>query len=603
MEAWRRYWDGLSLGARFRVLFLLAYVPVLIAGGGLMIWLYQDSRESYFQQVHRLTQLAYTSLDRWYHEQISLVTLLATAPAMRMGNSPETYRYLHWIAHGHDGWQGVSLIDAQGRVILSSFQPYGSPPVDLSRHDFVRAALASGKPTMSSYTTLPLDPRAHLTLVCPFKQGASIQALAIHYDPTTIANFFAAAPFQGKFVVTMIDAEGRRLSRPLTVGPLGEPIDSSAIRHILAHPDGESILTWSDGVKRITAYIRHEPSGWIVLTGLPVADSLGMIRRMLLAILALGILGFGLVFWMLQVGIRITSQPITLLVDRARRLGDGDLSARIPPLPTQELQALGRSFNQMAEEIERARDTLEAQVVERTQQLRQALSQLKSLDRLKDHFLSTISHEMKTPLSLIIGYTELLQDKYPDEELLKGIQDGSRRLTSHINNMLDYSALLGGGLPLYMTEVSVLEAAANALQIMETEFKLKNLQVVADLDPTTPPVRGDSRRITQMILELLDNARKFTPPGGTVGVEVGPLDGRVRIVVWDTGVGIQAEDCERIWEAFRQITDDENLRKGGLGLGLTIVKKLAELHHGSVTVESQPGKGSRFTIDLPAEPD
>jgi signal transduction histidine kinase len=105
----------------------------------------------------------------------------------------------------------------------------------------------------------------------------------------------------------------------------------------------------------------------------------------------------------------------------------------------------------------------------------------------------------------------------------------------------------------------------------------------------------------QMLLELLDNARKNTPSGGSVGVDVTPHDGDVRIVVWDTGKGIEPEDLERIWQAFTQLETGQSVRQAGLGLGLTIVKKLAELHHGRVEVESHPGKGSRFTIDLPAD--
>lgn len=605
MNAWRRYWDGLGLGARFRVLFLLAYVPVMISGGSLMLWLYLGFKQSIIRQVDRQAQIAYTALSRWYDQQLSVLALLTSSPEIQAGPGPQLDAYLRWIDQGFEGWRGISLLDARGRVLLSTLTPYGSPPIDLSDQAFVRHALQTNKPAMSSFTSLRIDHRPALTLIYPYRQGSVRRALAVHYAPSYISDFFSPPPFQRRVVVTMTDAEGRRLSRPpahqVRAVPIGERVISPAMQHILANPDGAVILPWSDGVERITSYIRHGATGWIVVAGIPVQDSLGMIQRMLLGILAIGIIGFWLVFWMLQVGIRLTSQPIALLVDRARRLGDGDLSARIPPLPTQELQTLGRSFNQMAAEIEQAHETLEAQVTERTRQLQDALEKLKSLDRLKDHFLSTISHEMKTPLSLIIGYTELLQDKYPTEELLKGIQDGSRRLTNHINNMLDYSALLGGSLPLYLTEVSVLEAARNALEIMETEFALKSLHVESRLDPETPPVRGDSRRITQMILELLDNTRKFTPSGGTVGVEVGPHDGGVRVSVWDTGVGIKEEDRERIWEAFNQLETEESLRKCGLGLGLTIVKKLAEIHHGRVTVESRPGQGSRFTIDLPAE--
>lgn len=601
MEAWRRKWKELSLGTQFRVLFLLAYVPVLLSGSALMVWLYVEARQSYFEQADRHAQLAYTSLDRWYGQQTAFLELLSSAPEIRAGPRRETYDFLTWIDRGTEGWQGLTLLDASGRAVLSTFQPYGSPPVDMSGLPFVQRALQTGEPAMSGYFTSPLSHTPSLVLAYPFGQGTSQQVLMLNYNPRYIAEFFSAPIFEGRVVVTMVDSTGRRLARPQIAGPLGEKLVSPAMSYMLSHSQGERILHWSDGKDRITAFYRYAPTGWTVVAGIPVEASLGMIRRMLLAILAIGIVGFGFVFWLLQVGIRKASHPIALLVNNAQRIGNGDLGVRVPPLPSQELDTLGRTFNRMAEEIERSHTSLEADVAARTQELTQALSKLKTLDQLKDTFLSTISHEMKTPLSLIIGYTELLQDKYPTEELLKGLLDGSRRLSTHINNMLDYSALLGDSLPLYKTEVSIPEVARNALDIMETEFTLANLQVEAHLDPETPPVYGDSRRITQIFLELLDNARKYTPAGGRVGVNVAPHDGGVRIEVWDTGMGIQEEDRERIWEAFDQLASGDALRKCGLGLGLTIVKKLTELHHGRVSVESHPGQGSRFTIDLPAE--
>lgn len=596
---WGRRWDTWSLGTQFRVLFLLAYVPILIGGGALMLLLYVEAGRIYYEQTDRQALVGYSSLSRWYGQQQASLRLLANEPEIRAGPTRRAYHLLQRYLAASPGWQGLSLIDASGRTLLTTFRPFGSAPVDLSGEAFVMRALRTGEPVMSGFTHLPLDPNPMVSLIVPFEQSGKRHALAIHYDPDYIAEFFATFPFQGEVIITMLDREGRRLVPFPGHGPLGERVTSPAVREIFEHQSGEGIMRWIDDVERITAYYHHPPTGWVVIAGIPVSESLGMIRRMLIAILAAGILGFSFVFWLIQLGLRRSVGPIADMVDRARRLGNGELGVRVPEQSSQELSTLGRSFNQMASEIEASRASLEAQVSARTRELTQALHQLKSLDKLKDTFLSTLSHEMKTPLSLIIGYAELLQDKYPDETLLKGLLDGSRRLTTHINNMLDYSALLSGRLPLYKTEVSVPEVARNALDIMETEFKLADIRIEAHLDADVPPICGDSRRITQIFLELLDNAKKHTPAGGTVGVEVRRHDGALRIEVRDTGSGIDAEDLERIWEAFNQLDTEEASRKGGLGLGLTIVKKLTELHHGRVAVESQPGLGSRFCIDLP----
>lgn len=229
------------------------------------------------------------------------------------------------------------------------------------------------------------------------------------------------------------------------------------------------------------------------------------------------------------------------------------------------------------------------------------LKKATELERLKDHFLSTLSHEMKTPLSLIVGYSELMEDKYPGEELIKGIQDGARRLTEHIDSMLDYSALLSGTLPLYKIEVCLGELAETACLITASGREAHRQRLIYCLEANIPPVSVDPRRVTQILVELLDNASKFTPPGGTVGFRIRPVGDRISLEVWDTGPGIPPEAASRIFEPFAQLAIGNTGRRGGLGLGLTIARKLAELHGGTLEVTSEPGKGSRFTVLLPIE--
>lgn len=235
--------------------------------------------------------------------------------------------------------------------------------------------------------------------------------------------------------------------------------------------------------------------------------------------------------------------------------------------------------------------------------LREAeIKKASELDRLKDHFLSTLSHEMKTPLSLVIGYSELLEDKYPGEDLVAGIQDGARRLKEHIDSMLDYSALLSGTLPLYKLEVYMPEVVEGAVHITQAARHAHAHPIRIAIDPATPPVTADPRRLTQILVELLDNACKFTPAGGAIGIRVRPVDGMVQVEVWDTGPGIAPDELPHIWEPFGQLAIGNTGRRGGLGLGLTIARKLTELHGGSLAVQSTPGQGSCFAVRLPIAP-
>lgn len=237
----------------------------------------------------------------------------------------------------------------------------------------------------------------------------------------------------------------------------------------------------------------------------------------------------------------------------------------------------------------------EEEIARRTAELEQA----KELSRLKDHFLSTISHEMRTPLSLILGYAELLQDEFPEDMRVAGIFEGQRRLAKHVSNILDYSALISGTLPLHKTTVDLFEIVRDVRSAHESEFEQSGLRLESEIVPSTPCFQADSRRLLQMLDELLDNARKYTPSGGSVGIRIAPVDGYIRMEVWDSGIGIAEQDLAQIWAAFTQLDIGDAFRKGGLGLGLTIVKKLTELHGGRVEVESQVGHGSHFSLILP----
>lgn len=242
-----------------------------------------------------------------------------------------------------------------------------------------------------------------------------------------------------------------------------------------------------------------------------------------------------------------------------------------------------------------------------SKQLEEALKvqnqQLQQLDYLKDLFLSSISHEMKTPLSLITGYAELLEDKYPDEELVAGILDGSWRLSEHLTKILDYSALLSSSMPLYLTEVCLKESACLVQDVItaNADFRAKQLNFQLEIQPDTPPVNGDSRRISQIMLELLENSVKFTPTGGTIGIRIAPMEGSVRIEVWDTGIGIPPAALQKLGQAFTHMEQIPTLRTGGLGLGLSIVKKLVKLHDGSMKILSQPGQGTTVVVLLPRQ--
>ncbi|HEV8473130.1 MAG TPA: GAF domain-containing protein [Methylomirabilota bacterium] len=231
--------------------------------------------------------------------------------------------------------------------------------------------------------------------------------------------------------------------------------------------------------------------------------------------------------------------------------------------------------------------------------------QLEAASRHKDEFLASMSHELRTPLNAVIGFSEVLLEKMfgdvnaKQEEYLQDILASGRHLLSLINDILDLAKIEAGRMELDLEEFELAAAIDNALVLIRERATRKGLALGTAVDPGLGSVRGDQRKIKQVLLNLLSNAVKFTPEGGRVEVRAQRLDGHVEVAVTDTGIGIAPEDQDAVFEEFRQVGTDYAKKHEGTGLGLTLSRKFVELHGGSIAVKSRPGEGSTFTFTLP----
>lgn len=239
--------------------------------------------------------------------------------------------------------------------------------------------------------------------------------------------------------------------------------------------------------------------------------------------------------------------------------------------------------------------------------VRQLNGELEQLMQLKDQFLANMSHELRTPLSVILTLSESLMDHLygqvtvQQKEMLGRIHQHGHHLLSLINDILDIAKMESGVLELEMTAVDVPEVCHYSLQMVHVAARQKRIALFSKLDFALNVIIADELRLTQMLINLLTNAVKFTPDGGEVGLEVtSDAEQQVaRFTVWDNGIGITADDQARLFRPFVQLDGGLMRANEGAGLGLALVARLAELHHGRVEVESAPGQGSRFTITLP----
>jgi signal transduction histidine kinase len=265
-----------------------------------------------------------------------------------------------------------------------------------------------------------------------------------------------------------------------------------------------------------------------------------------------------------------------------------------------EFGALATRLNETTRELAR----LDAEQRQAADVLRSLNAKLEQASRAKSEFLANMSHELRTPLNAILGFTEMLLDGlYGDvptelKEPLADIQTNGQHLLRLINDVLDLSKIEAGRMELSLGDYAVADVVASVRASLRSLANEKGLELVTEVAPDVSDAYGDSKRITQCLLNLVGNALKFTRQGRVV-VAVNRDSERLRFRVSDTGIGIPADQLDAIFAEFRQVDTTTTRDFGGTGLGLSITKKFVELHGGRIWVESEPGKGSTFYFTVP----
>jgi signal transduction histidine kinase len=265
------------------------------------------------------------------------------------------------------------------------------------------------------------------------------------------------------------------------------------------------------------------------------------------------------------------------------------------------------------------------QLEDKAAKLQEAFDRLKELDRLKSAFLATVSHELRTPLTSIIGYSEMLVEGLAGEmkadqlEFVTTIHEKGQQLLSLITGLLDLGKLESGTMRMVMSAMRIEEVLSEVVSTLAPTARKKDVRLELDAPPDLPELVGDPERLRQVFLNLVENAVKFTPSGGSVtlrarvidddaggGDEDGfallaPTRARLEVRVQDTGIGIPAHERPKVFDAFYQVDSSSTRQYGGTGLGLSIVKRLVLAHSGTVRIEDSKPKGTVFVVSLPQQ--
>ncbi len=280
-------------------------------------------------------------------------------------------------------------------------------------------------------------------------------------------------------------------------------------------------------------------------------------------------------------------RPLEELVAAAGRLAEGDV-ARVKVGGLSETATLGAAFNEMADELERE------------------ASQRDQLDRMKDEFVLTASHELRSPLTSVQGFAELLmleREKLTPEQAdtVEIILDNSRHLVRLLNDLLDLARSDAGRLTIHPALIEIGPLVEDAVRAMRAQTDGAGQALECEVEPDLPRIEAEPDRIRQVLVNLLTNAHEYCPQGASIRVTAARLGDEVELAVSDDGPGIPAEQLIHIFDRFTRGDAGLTQRVGGTGLGLAISKSLVELHGGTISADSSLGEGSTFRVRLPAK--
>ena len=268
-------------------------------------------------------------------------------------------------------------------------------------------------------------------------------------------------------------------------------------------------------------------------------------------------------------------------------------------------EAIARQLLELQTALLDANRTLERRVAERTAELEEALSRLTEFNQLKANFVANISHELRTPLTHIKGYNALLLEgtlgsvSVEQQNALQVTAGAIARLEGLINDLISYAAAARGELTVNLRPVAVGTVAAQVLERSRAKAGRQRVTLETDIPLSLPLLSADEEKLNWLLLQLVDNAIKFTKAGGRVVLAAEADEHRVTIHVRDTGEGIPKNRLEDIFEPFRQLDGSSTRRAGGTGLGLALVRRIVEAHGASIEVSSQVGRGSTFSMAFP----
>jgi signal transduction histidine kinase/ActR/RegA family two-component response regulator len=595
----------MKLSTRLALLAAVALIPMVVFSGIALDKLLDSHREEAVRGMRETARATSLIIDRELKSAQSALRVLATSPYLAEKNWEKFYSQAKVANVPGGAW--IVLYQEDGSQVINTRVPFGGPLTSRPVEGEIAEILQKREPHISNVVWGPRSSLYVIFVDLPIylpdgRQYVLSQAFNVNHF--NIA--FADRGIPASWVTGIYDRKGDTIARSQKPAELiGKPAKLDVLEAIYTGKDAELRHMTRDGIDVYDVFTHSALSNWAISIGAPVDELNGAIWRaiyialgglfaaLLLAAGAAAFVGRGLLK-----SIEAASQSATALWKREE--------APAPPRSNiheiDQLHDALKEASQVLSNEQHARSLAEAEREKLLLREKAARKQAETESRAKDEFLAMLGHELRNPLSAITSAISLLEMDNIDPAIVERAKSVMRRQTDHlssiIDDLLDLSRVLSGKIRLNTHALDLSETVKNCVETLRTSGKINRQTLSVHTEPAF--ILGDSTRIEQIVTNLVDNAIKYTPEDGSITVEARASADEAMLMVKDNGIGIPADLLPLIFDVFVQGENTLERAKGGMGIGLSLVKRLVELHGGSIGAESEgKGKGSTFTVRFP----
>ena len=566
--------------------------------------LLQRERESRLRAVHETARATALAIDQEVAQAQGALRVFANTRLFERQDLGALYNLMRQGQASPNSWNIV--YDDQGQQVLNTVVPYGAP-LPVSRYGLSAQIIDRQKPHVSNLRLGELKKVAGISVDMPVPASSGTRHVVSQvFLADHLSQLLSSRGIAPNWVVGLFGSDGISIARNSNAkGLIGKPVRPELYSASLKSFSGQTRHVTRENIAVYSVYTHTARTGWTVAIGVPEAEIEEPARRAAWY----GAVGIGLTF-ALAAGIallmaRRLTQALGEAVDAAHILGQGGTHEALAS-GVMEIDVLQSALHEASNALARenaSRLALEAEREALLQSEQQARKEAEEQNKAKDEFLAMLGHELRNPLAPISTAAQILKASGTDENRVRMcsevIDRQVRHMTELVNDLLDVSRVTRGLVALDLQDSDLGLIIGNAIEQSRPLIDARGHTLATDLAALPARVHGDQVRLVQVLVNLLNNAAKYTPEGGCIALSVQVSSTQVSVRVRDNGIGIEPALLPRVFDLFSQAERTPDRSQGGLGLGLALARSIMALHGGQITAASDgPGQGSTFTITL-----